>query len=273
MARTPSNPASPPPSASIKPASDTLPATGARLLFVVQETGGVGKSTVARALAEAVENAPVYEIESSLRLLELGERVHHFPIRADTAELMQTGGEAAMVEFNPAINALVRETRPAVVDIGANGAAPFLAAVGRAAGLFARRGRQLGVLVVASAPESAYDSLETLTAMAAPWAARQFVVANEYRDTVDLARVRQIAPAASVSLLPRFSFAAGVRPVVDPLGLALIPQLDEEALAEQLRDRRGEPDYALAATTVGVLAEFRLEAMRSVREAAEWLIG
>ncbi len=72
--------------------------------------------------------------------------------------------------------------------------------------------------------------------------------------------------------LPRFSFAAGVRPVVDPLGLALIPQLDEEKLAEQLRDKGGDPDYALAATTVGVLAEFRLEAMRAVREAAEWLI-
>ncbi|OHV14657.1 hypothetical protein BK022_24870 [Methylorubrum extorquens] len=132
MARTPSNATSPPRSASTKSASDAPAETGARLLFVVQETGGVGKSTVARALAEAVENAPVYEIESSLRLLELGERVHHFPIRADTAELMQTGGEAAMVEFNPVINALVRETRPAIVDIGANGAAPFLAAVGRA---------------------------------------------------------------------------------------------------------------------------------------------
>lgn len=208
----------------------------------------------------------MYEIESSARLLELGDRVQHFPIRADTAELMQTGGEAALVEFNAVINALVRETRPAIVDIGANGAAPFLAAVGRAAGLFARRGRGLGVLVVAAAPESAYDSLEALTALAAPWATRQFVVANEYRDTVDLDRVRQIAPGATVTRLSRFSFAAGVRPVVDPLGLALIPQLDEEALAERLRDKRGEPDYALAAITVGVLAEFRLDAMRSVRE-------
>lgn len=246
---------------------------GSRLLFVVQETGGVGKSTVARALAEAVEDAPVYEIESSPRLLELGERVHHFPIRADAAELMRSGGEAALVEFNPVINALVRETRPAIVDVGANGAAPLLAAVGRAAGVFARRGRGLGVLVVAAAPESAYDSLEGLTALAAPWATRQFVVANEYRDTVDFDRVRRIAPGATISRLPRFAFAAGVRPVVDPLGLALIPQLDEEALAERLRDREGGPDYALATTTVGVLAEFRLEAMRAVREAAEWLIG
>lgn len=272
MARSPSKPAASAGPAAATPASTSAP-TKARLLFVVQETGGVGKSTVARALAEAVENAPVYEIESSARLLELGDRVQHFPIRADAAELMKSGGEAAMVEFNPAINALVRETRPAIVDIGANGAAPFLAAVGRAAGLFARRGRGLGLLVVAAAPESAYDSLEVLTALAQPWAARQFVVANEYRDTVDLTRVRQIAPLASVSRLPRFSFAAGVRPVVDPLGLALIPQLDEEALAERLRDKRGAPDYALAATTVGVLAEFRLEAMRAVREAAEWLIG
>jgi len=272
MARTatikPPAPASP-----VASASNTTGRSGPRLLFVVQETGGVGKSTVARALAEAVENAPVYEIESSARLLELGTRLQHFPIRADTTELMKTGGEAALVEFNPAINALVRETGPAIVDIGANGAAPFLAAVGRAAGLFARRGRELGIVAVAAAPESAYDSLGTLIALAQPWAARQFVVANEYRDIVDLARVRQIAPNASVTRLPRFSFAAGVRPVVDPLGLALIPQLDEEALAGQLRDKRGEPDYALAATTVGVLAEFRLEAMRSVREAAEWLIG
>lgn len=273
MARSPSKSADPvaPPDGR-HDLSASVPSR-ARLMFVVQETGGVGKSTVARALAEAVEGAPIYEIESSSRLLELGARVHHFPIRADTAELMRSGGEAALIEFNPAINALVRETQPAIVDVGANGAAPFLAAVGRAAGLFARRERQLGVLVVAAAPESAYDSLEALTAMAQPWAAHQFVVANEYRDVVDLARIRQIAPTATVSRLPRFSFAAGVRPVVDPLGLALIPQLDEEALAQQLRDKHGEPDYALAATTVGVLAEFRLEAMRSVREAAEWLIG
>ncbi len=265
MARAPSTPPAAPSLSAIAPA-------GARLMFVVQETGGVGKSTVARALAEAVEDAPVYEIESSTRLLELGERVRHFPIRVDSAELMKTGGEAAMVEFNPVINALVRETRPAIVDIGANGAAPFLAAVGRAAGLFARRSRGLGVLFVAAAPESAYDSLETLVTLAQPWAAKQFVVANEYRDTVDIDRVRQLVPEASVTRLPRFSFAAGVRPVVDPLGLALIPQLDEEKLAEQLRDKGGDPDYALAATTVGVLAEFRLEAMRAVREAAEWLI-
>ncbi len=105
MARAPSTPPAAPSLSAIAPA-------GARLMFVVQETGGVGKSTVARALAEAVEDAPVYEIESSTRLLELGERVRHFPIRVDSAELMKTGGEAAMVEFNPVINALVRETRP-----------------------------------------------------------------------------------------------------------------------------------------------------------------
>ena len=41
-----------------------------RVLLVAQETGGVGKSTVTRGLAEAIEGVPIIEIESVHRLTE-----------------------------------------------------------------------------------------------------------------------------------------------------------------------------------------------------------
>ena len=46
-----------------------------RILLNLQEIGGVGKSTLARAVAEAVPDAAVFEIESSARLIEIEHRV------------------------------------------------------------------------------------------------------------------------------------------------------------------------------------------------------
>ena len=244
-----------------------------RIVFVVQETGGVGKSTISRALAEAVVDVPVYEIESSHRLLELGDRVRHFPIRASSPEKYRTGGEASLVEFNPAINALLRESAPAIVDVGANGAEALLSAVGRVAPAFARRGKELGIVAVAAAPDSALESVEALFAMSKAWATIRFVVANEYRGEVDKSRLNGIAAGATITSLPRFGFAKGIVAAIEPLGLAGIPSIDDEELARRLPDEQGQPDEALAAMALETLAEFRLAAMQAVRSAAEWLVG
>ena len=244
-----------------------------RILLVAQETGGVGKSTAARALAEAIPDAPIYEIESSKRLVELGDRVEHFPIRAKPSEVRETGGEAALSEWDEVINGLLAGKRPAIVDVGANGAEAVLTSFGRMAPAFARRGRQVGVMVIVAADESAYFSAENLLGSAKPWAAAQFVVANEYRGAIDGPRLANLAKGATVTHLASFNLPKAARPMVEPLGFALIGQLDEEKLAERLSDRRGNPNHMMAANVADILANFRLEAMRAVRPAAEWLIA
>jgi hypothetical protein len=78
-----------------------------RILLVAQETGGVGKSTLSRGIAEAVPDAPIVELESTQRILEYDhgrtkgpKRVSHFPVRADRASIDRTGGQAARAEFD-----------------------------------------------------------------------------------------------------------------------------------------------------------------------------
>ena len=244
-----------------------------RILFVMQEVGGVGKSTAARALAEAIPDAPIYEIESTQRLIEIGDRVAHFPIRAERQDVLITGGEAALSEYDEVINTLIGETRPAIVDVGANGAEAVLVSFGRMAASFARRGRELGLMVIAASDESAYASAEKLLTLSKPWAKAQFILANDYRGMVDRKRIEAFANGATVTGLPAFNIPKQARPIVEPLGFALVPQIDDEELAKLLPDRKGNPNFVLAASVADILKEFRLEAMRAVQPAAEWVIG
>ena len=253
--------------------SSSEPGPMSRILFVAQEAGGVGKSTASRALAEAIPDAPIYEIESSKRLVELGDRVEHYPIRAERQEVLESGGEAALSEYDEVINSLlVGENRPTIVDVGANGATSVLTSFGRMAPAFARRRRELGVLVIVAADESAYASAEKLLVMTKPWAAAQYVLANEHRGAVDRQRIEGFAAGATVTYLQSFNIPKQVRPMVEPLGFALIGDIDEEKLATKLLDRKGNPNHVMAANVAEILASFRLEAMRAVRPAAEWMI-
>lgn len=244
-----------------------------RAVLVLQETGGVGKSTASRALAEAVPDAPIIEIESTPRLLEIEARVAHFPMRADRREIDATAGEAALAEYDRPLNRLLRESLPVIVDVGANSAASVLLALGQMQESFARRDKEIGILVVVADDPSAYTDGAKLLTLSRPFGAAQFVVANEVRGPVDAALLKKLAAGAKLTHLRRFGFERRALPLVQTLGFALVPNLDEDALAVRLAGPEGEPDYALAGRTKAALDSFRLAAMEAVRPAAEWLVG
>jgi hypothetical protein len=243
-----------------------------RVIPVLQEIGGTGKSTTTRALAEAVPDAAIVEIETTSRLIEIEARVSHFPMRAERSEIDATAGEAALAEYDRPINHLLRQTLPTIVDVGANGAASVLQALAQMTETFARRDREIGVLVVVADDPASYTAAAKLLALSRSFAAAQFVVANDVRGPVDAALVKKIAAGAKITTLRRFVFERRVLPLVGALGLALIPSLDEDGLAERLAVG-GVADDALAARTKAGLDAFRLAAMEAVRPAAEWLIG
>ena len=91
-----------------------------RVLGIAQDKGGVGKTVISRGLAEVVPGAPLFEIDSSPRMIELGKRVRFFQMRADREAIELTGGAASRAEFDQVIDAIASATLPTVVDIGAN---------------------------------------------------------------------------------------------------------------------------------------------------------
>ncbi|NEU12713.1 hypothetical protein G3T14_11260 [Methylobacterium sp. BTF04] len=244
-----------------------------RILLVAQDTSAIGKSTVTRALAECVPDAPVYEVESSRHLVELGDRVRHFAIRTERKRLDETGGEAAIAEYDPVLNRLLTEPVPAIVDIGANGGVAFLEALAQMAAAFDRRKKTLGVLVVVAHKDDAYATGRAITAVTKGWAAARFLMVNHLHGEPDAAQVKELTKGATaVTTLAKYSFPTKALPLIAPLGLALIPQLDEDALAKHLAKDGAEPDVAMAIRTRASLDAFRLAAMKAVEPAARWLI-
>ena len=164
-----------------------------RVLLVAQETGGVGKSTVTRGLAEAIEGVPIIEIESVHRLTEFTlakadnepGTVRHVRMRASRAEIEASGGQAARSELDPVINALHAVTLPTVVDIGANTAASLLAILADEAPELKKAGIEIGLVVVVAAEAGALADAGKLLHAAKDWAAVRFVVANEMRGVID----------------------------------------------------------------------------------------
>ena len=84
------------------------------VLLVGQEKGGVGKTLISRGLAEVVPGAPLFEIDSSPRMIELGKRVRFFQMRADRDAIERTGGAASRTEFDPVIDAISTATLPTI---------------------------------------------------------------------------------------------------------------------------------------------------------------
>lgn len=237
-----------------------------RILLVVQDKGGVGKSVCARALAEAVPDAPVIEIDASQRLLELGDRVSFFPMRATREEIERTGGRAARSEFDPIVDAMTRTSLPTIVDVGANTSGSLLSLLADLAPDLKSASVEVGVLVLVTAEPGALAEAPKLMARAKPFAAARFLVENRLRGEVDAKPLAKIADGAIVTHFAEQVMEEKAAELLQAGGLASIPRLD----AAKLNERHG---LALGARIRRDLTRIRLEAMQAVEPAATWLVG
>jgi len=243
-----------------------------RILLVAQETGGVGKSTLARGIAEAVPDAPIIEIESTQRILEYDhdkakgpKRVSHFPVRADRASIDRTGGQAARAEFDGVINAMIGVTLPTIVDVGANTAASLLGSFDDefVAGLGDTE-IELGLLVVVTSDAGALTDGAKLLARSKNWAKARFVVENELRGNIDPAMLKRVADGAQVTTLAKWEFEPRSLSILQATGLYAIPNI-------KTADFQKEHGFNEARRMVSDLKGFRLAVMEAVRPAATWL--
>lgn len=243
-----------------------------RILIVAQETGGIGKTTVTRGLAEAVPDAPIFEIESNKRILEYDHgaakgthRVTHFPVRAERLDVERTGGQAARAEFDGVINAMIDIKLPTIVDVGANAALSLLTLFdNELTSAFSERDIELALLVVTAADASAMASAANLMGAAKGWAAARFIVDNRLRGDPDAALMKRVADGAVVSKLAKRDFEPRTVRFVQAMGLVAVPGL-------KTSDMLNEMPFAEARRMVGDLKAFRLEVMEAGRAGATWL--
>jgi hypothetical protein len=244
-----------------------------RVLFVGQETGGVGKSTVTRGLAEAVEEAAIIELESVHRLVEfkeskkanVGGAVRWFEMRASRKDIEETGGQAARAELDAVINALYDVSLPTVVDIGANQSASLFGVIPDIIADLRDKNIVAGViLVVAEEAGSIADAAKLLHA-AKDWASAKFVVANDLRGLVDRAMVDKIADGATITTLRKFDFDHATSSMLQASALRGIRNIDRAALIR-------EKTPAVANRILKDLTAFRLAVMEAVLPAAVWMI-
>ncbi|MBR1030323.1 chromosome partitioning protein [Bradyrhizobium liaoningense] len=244
-----------------------------RITIIGSETGGVGKSTVARGIAEAVPDAPIIEVESSPRIIEYDhgrakgpKRVAHFPVRADRALVERSGGQAARAEFDVVINAVMDSKLPTIIDIGANAALSFLDTFDEEMiSAFAENNVELALVVVVTADASSLSAAAKLVAAAKAWAAATFVIDNRVRGNIDQAIVKRLADGATVTTLTKAEFEPHTMRFLQAMGLAAIPSL-------KASDLQAEYGFAQARRMVADLKAFRLAVMEAVRPAATWLV-
>jgi hypothetical protein len=260
-----------------------------RILLVAQETGGIGKSTIVRGLAEAIPAAPILEIESLHRLTEFpllgpeavatgkgraakassGEGqaggVRHFPMRATREAIEASGGKAARAEFDPVVNALFAATAPSFVDIGANSSASLLGILADEAPALRESGVELGLVVVVAAEAGSLADAGKLLHGARDWAGAHFVVVNAVRGAVDPMILQRVAGGATVTHLRGFDLEDKAREVLAAGGLRGITRLDRAGLAAQTSP-------AEAGRILRDLTGFRLAVMEAVKPAALWLV-
>ena len=237
-----------------------------RSLLVTQDKGGVGKSLTVRALAEALPEAPILEIDSSMRLVELEDRTTFFPMRADRSEIERTGGRASRAEFDKVIDAISNATTPTIVDVGANTGRALLSVQSDIAVDLEADGVEIGVLVVVTQEPGALAEAPKLMKLAEPWSAARFALENRLRGPVDPKQMKQIAAGAPVSVLEGHILEDAASSILQDLGLVAVPNLDAGALKE-------EHGLALGARIRRDLTTLRANAMEAVREPAEWLAG
>src|ERR1035437_7643558 len=200
-----------------------------KVLLIVQDKGGVGKSLIARGLAEVVPSAPVIEVDASPRLIELGKRATFFKTRADREDIESTGGAASSSEFDPVIDAIASATLPTVVDIGANTGVALLTVIADLAEDFAAAGIEFGILVVTTAEPGALAELPRLLATAASFAANSFVTKNRTHSEIDAKKLANLAAGATVTCLLEQHMDKKAGPILQAGGPGSIGQLDPHA--------------------------------------------
>lgn len=237
-----------------------------RILLIAQEKGGVGKTVFARALAEAVEGAPVIEIDASHRMRELGDRVQFFKMRADREAIEKTGGKASRAEFDAVLSAIEKTSMATIVDVGANTSVTFLKVLSDVAPLLAGEGVEFGVCVVVTNEPGALAEAPNLLALAKPWAKARFLIENRLHGAVLRSSLKKMAENVTVSSFEQQSLEEGADEYLQAGGLATIAKLD----AAKLREKHG---IGSSLRITKDLERFRLEAMQAVQPAAQWLIG
>lgn len=237
-----------------------------RILLVAQEKGGVGKTVFARALAEAVEGAPLIEIDASHRMRELGDRVKFFKMRADREAIEKTGGKASRAEFDDVLNAIAKATMSTIVDVGANTSETFLKVLSEVAPLLSGEGVEFGVCVVVTNEPGALAEAPNLLSLAKPWAKALFLIENRLHGAVLPSLLKKMTDGAEVSSFDQQSLEEGADEYLQAGGLSTISKLDPA----KLREKHG---IGSALRIRKDLERFRLEAMQAVRPAAEWLVG
>lgn len=244
-----------------------------RILLVAQETGGIGKSTITRGLAEAVPDAAILEIESVPRLTEFKTAkasnepgtVRHFIMRAERAAIEASGGKAARAEFDDVINALFAVTVPTLVDIGANTSASLLGVLKDEAPELKARGIEMAVVVVVAAEAGALADAGKLLHAAKDWADARFVVANALRGAVDPVLLKRVSGDAVLTHLRSFDFEDKTREILAAGQLRGIAKLDRAKLADTT-------SQAQAGRMLRDLTAFRLAVMEAAKPAALWLV-
>ena len=237
-----------------------------RIVLVAQDKGGVGKSLVTRGLAEVVPDAPVVEVDSTRRLIELRDRTQFFGMRAERADIERTGGRAARSEFDPVIDAIASATLPTIVDVGANTARSLLATLIDLQEDLHAGGIELAVLIVTTAEPGALTETPRLLKLSGDLKATTFLIENRLHGPVDAASMKSFGKSATVSVLEEHTMEEEAGAILQDGGLAIIPNLAPTVLTK-------EHGLGLGSRIRRDLERLRADVMAAVRPAAEWLVN
>ena len=245
-----------------------------KVLFVGQDKGGVGKSTLVRAVAEVIQDIPILEIDNSHRLIEFDRgrpkkeprQVTYFPMRADREAIDSSGGEAARAEFDEVLKAIETARVPTVVDVGANTATALFSVLRELAPDMKEAGIMLGIMIIVTSDPSAIGEAIALRKTVAPWHDALFIVENRVGRPVPPDELARVADGAAVSEFAKVVMDPIAVEILQARGLKDIPNLDRV----QLNARHG---IARGVRIRNDLDRFREAAIEAVSEAARWLAG